>query len=60
MMTEGEEYLWNLEFESMRLQVGIALNNLDNISKRNDVKGQLEAVYRRLDELCEQTQGVIK
>ncbi len=37
-----------------------ALNNIDSLSKRKDVTGQLEVVLRRLDELCEITKGESK
>ena len=56
-MTEGQEYLWNIELDDMRARVRFALNNIDNLNKRKDVTGQLEVVLKRLDELCELTKG---
>ena len=41
----------------MRAQLRFVLNNLNDINKRNDVKGKIENVYFMLDELCEQTKG---
>ena len=55
-----EEHEWHIELDYMRAQLRHVLDNLDAISKRNDVKGQLEAVWQRLDELCEQTKGESK
>ena len=52
-----EEHEWHIELTHMREQLRFALNNLDSISKRNDVKGKIENVYFTLDELCEQTKG---
>jgi hypothetical protein len=56
-MNEGQEYQWHIELDYMRAQLRFVLNNLDDISKRNDVKGKIENVYFTLDELCEQTKG---
>lgn len=52
-----EEHEWHIELDYMRAQLRYVLDNLDAISRRNDVKGQLEDVWQRLDELCEQTKG---
>ena len=43
------------DFTFMRDQMRFALNNLDSIRNRDEVKGRLENVYFTLDELCEQT-----
>ena len=59
-MTEGQEHQWHIELDYLRAQVRYALNNLDSIDKRNDVKGKLEAVFLRLDDLCEFTKGESK
>ncbi len=59
-MTEGQEYEWHIELDDMRARVRFALNNIDSLSKRKDVTGQLEVVLRRLDELCEITKGESK
>ena len=56
----NEEHAWHIELTHMREQLRFALNNLDNISKRNDVKGKLESVRFALDDLCEQTKGESK
>ena len=56
-MTEEQEHQWHIELDYMRAQLRFVLNNLDDISKRNDVKGKIENVYFTLDELCEQTKG---
>jgi hypothetical protein len=55
-----EEHEWHIELVHMKEQLRFALNNLDSISKRNDVKGKIENVYFTLDELCEQTKGESK
>lgn len=54
-MSKGQAYLWNLEFDTMRWKVRYALNNIDNLSERNDVKGALEDVLSRLKNFCEIT-----
>ena len=56
-MTEEQEHQWHIELDYMRAQLRFALNNLNDLSKRNDVKGKIENVYFTLDELCEQTKG---
>ena len=56
-MSEGQEYLWHIELDHLRAQVRFALEHLNSIDKRNDVKGKLEDVYFRLKDLCETTQG---
>ena len=54
-MNEGQEHQWHIELDYMRAQLRYALNHLDEIGKRNEVKGKIENVYFMLDELCEQT-----
>lgn len=54
-MDEGQEHQWHIELDHLRMQVRFALENLDSLEKRNEVKGKLENVYFTLDELCEQT-----
>lgn len=54
-MNEGQEHEWHIELDDLRARVRWALNNLDALNKRNDVKGQLETVLSRLGELCELT-----
>ena len=56
-MDEGQEHQWHIELDHMRAQLRFVLDNLNDISKRNDVKGKIENVYFTLDELCEQTKG---
>jgi hypothetical protein len=56
-MNEGQEHLWHIELDYMRSQLRFVLNNLNDLSRRNDVKGKIENVYFTLDELCEQTKG---
>ena len=56
-MTDEQEHQWHIELDYMRAQLRFVLNNLDDISKRDDVKGKIENVYFTLDELCEQTKG---
>ena len=56
-MNEGQEHQWHIELDHMRAQLRFVLDNLNDISKRNDVKGKIENVYFTLDELCEQTKG---
>jgi hypothetical protein len=56
-MNEGQEHLWHIELDYMRSQLRFVLDNLNELSRRNDVKGKIENVYFTLDELCEQTKG---
>jgi len=58
-MNEGQEHQWHIELDDMRARVRFALNNIDSLSKRKDVTGQLEVVLRNLDELCEITKGEV-
>lgn len=57
MTNEIKEHEWHIELDYMQAQLRWVLNNLDSIEKRNDVKGKLEVVYSRLNELCKLTQG---
>ena len=59
-MTEGQEHPWHIEIDHLRSQVRFALENLDSLARRNDVKGKLEDVYDRLEDLCEITKGESK
>ena len=59
-MNEGQEHQWHIELDDMRARVRFALNNIDSLSRRKDVTGQLEVVLRNLDELCELTKGESK
>lgn len=59
-MTEGQEHEWHIELSHMRAQLRYALDNLDSIERRNDVKGKIESVLVRLHELCELTKGESK
>jgi hypothetical protein len=56
-MNEGQEHEWHIELEHMRAQVRYALNNLDDLPKREDVRGKLEVTLMRLKDLCELTKG---
>lgn len=56
-MDEGQEHQWHIELDHMRAQLRFVLDNLNDISKRDNVKGKIENVYFMLDELCEQTKG---
>lgn len=56
-MNEGQEHQWHIELDHMRAQLRYVLDNLNDISKRDNVKGKVENVYFMLDELCEQTKG---
>ena len=59
-MTEGQEHEWHIELDYMRRQLRYALNNLDDISRRTDVKCQIETVIWRLNDMCELTKGESK
>jgi hypothetical protein len=59
-MTEGQEHEWHIELDYMRAQVRYALNNLDDLPKREDVRGKLEVTMMRLNDLCKLTQGESK
>ena len=52
-MNEGQEHQWHIELDHMRAQLRFVLDNLNDISKRDNVKGKIENVYFMLDELCE-------
>jgi hypothetical protein len=54
-MNEGQEHLWHIELDMMRQKVRYAMENLDSIEKRTQVRHQLEVVASCLDELCEAT-----
>ena len=56
-MDQGQEHQWHIELDHMRAQLRYVLDNLNDISKRDNVKGKVENVYFMLDELCEQTKG---
>jgi hypothetical protein len=57
-MTEEEfNANFNDDLTRMRDQLRYALNNIDSIRNRHEVRGRLENVYFTLDELCEQTKG---
>lgn len=51
------EHEWHIELDHMRAQVRFALENLNSLDRRNDVKGKLEDVASRLGDLCEITKG---
>jgi hypothetical protein len=48
------------ELAYMRDKVCWALDNIDDLSRRNDVKGQLEVVVALLGDLCAVTKGESK
>lgn len=52
-----DEYTEGLHDDLMRMrdQLRFALNHIDSIRSRDEVRGRLENVYFTLDELCEQT-----
>ena len=59
-MNEIKEDEWHIELDYMRAQLRWVLNNLDSIEKRNDVKGKIEVVCERLNDLCKLTKGEVK
>ncbi len=59
-MAEGQEHEWHIELDYMRAMVRYALNNLDDLPKREDVRGKLEVTLMRLNDLCKLTQGESK
>ena len=48
------------ELVDMRTKLRYALDNLNDLSKRDAVKGKIENVYFTLDELGEQIKGEIE
>lgn len=56
-MNESSAYEWHIELDYMKEQVRHALNNLDSLEKRKDVRGMLEGVLSRLNDLCDMTKG---
>jgi hypothetical protein len=59
-MNEGQEHEWHIELDYMRAQLRYALNNLDDLPKREDVRGRLEVALMRLNDLCKITKGESK
>lgn len=59
-MTEGQEHEWHIELDYLRAQMRYALDNLNDLHKRNEVQGKLENVYFTLNDLCEITKGESK
>ena len=59
-MNEGQEHEWYIELDYMRAQLRYALNNLDDLPKREDVRGRLEVALMRLNDLCNLTKGESK
>ena len=59
-MNEAQQQEMHDELDYMKAQLRYVLDNLDSISKRNDVRGKIENAYFTLDELCEQTKGESK
>ena len=53
-MTEEHEQELHTELVDMRTQLRYVLDNLNDLSKRDAVKGKIENVYFTLDELSEQ------
>ena len=45
-MNEGQEHQWHIELDYMRAQLRFVLDNLNDISKRDNVKGKIENVYK--------------
>ena len=54
-----EEHPWHFELAYMRDKVCWALDNIDDLSRRSDVRGQLEVVVARLRDLCDVTKGEV-
>lgn len=50
-MSEGEAHLLHLELDSIEWRVRHALNNLDDLSKRNEIRWELEIALARLNNL---------
>ena len=50
-MSEGEAHLLHLELDGIEWRVRHALNNLDDLSKRNEIKSALEIALTRLNDL---------
>jgi len=59
-MTEEHEQELHTELVDMRTQLRYVLDNLNDLSKRDAVKGKIENVYFTLDELSEQLKGESK
>ena len=59
-MTEEHEQELHTELVDMRTQLRYVLDNLNDLSKRDAVKGKIENLYFTLDELSEQIKGESK
>lgn len=59
-MTEEHEQELHTELVDMRTKLRYVLDNLNDLSKRDAVKGKIENVYFTLDELSEQLKGESK
>ena len=56
-MNEGQEHPWHIEFQMMHDRLRYAMENLDSIEKRTQVRHNLEVVLSCLEDLCEVTKG---
>ena len=56
-MNEGQEHLWHIELDMMRQKVRFAMENLDELPRRTQVRHDLEVVLSCLEDLCEVTKG---
>ena len=62
MYTEPELINWYIELDYLRAQLRHALHHLDmdNLSKRKDMKAKIWGVYYQLDKLLEPSKGESK
>ena len=54
---EKQEHPWHIELDMMRQKVRFAMENLDELPRRTQVRHNLELVLSCLTELCEVTKG---
>jgi hypothetical protein len=52
-----QEHDWHIELQMMHDRLRYAMENLDSIERRTQVRHNLEVVVSCLDELCEITRG---
>ena len=43
-MNEDQEHLWHIELDYLRAQLRFVLDNLNDLSKRHEVKGKIENI----------------
>lgn len=56
-MMINNEYEWEIELDHMVAQLRYALDNLDSIERRTQVRHKIEDTYNRIKEMVELCKG---